>query len=122
MKRPDLLILIVIWEFLTALLALIGVVAIAVFAFPSITFLWGIASAGAIFGLSLATLVLAAYCGLGIAGGIGLITGREWGRIIAIVHAAISILNVPIGTVIGILSIVYLASPEVRDYFVAPKS
>ena len=117
MQRPDMLILIAVWKFLTAAGALTGITAIAVFAFPEVLSLWGPALTCGLFGLSIATFVLAVYCGLGIAAGIGLIIGREWGRILAVVHAAIDVLNIPIGTVIGVLSIIYLVKPEVKEYF-----
>jgi hypothetical protein len=121
MKKPELLVLIAIWEFLTALAALCGIGAIAWAAFPWVGFLWGVASAAAIFGIGIVMLFLIAYCGLGIAGGIGLITDREWGRVVSIVHAALSVLNIPIGTVIGILSIIYLVKPEVEEYFASAR-
>ena len=118
MKKPDLLILITIWEFLTALVALVGVVFLAIYAFPTVIWLlWGVARAGVLFGLSVGTLLLLAYCGVAVAAGFGLLTGREWGRILAVVHSALSVFNVPVGTVIGILSIIYLIKPEVKEYF-----
>ena len=36
MKKPDLLILIAIWEFISAFVVLIGIAAISVFAFPAV--------------------------------------------------------------------------------------
>ena len=116
-KRPDLLLLIAIWEFITTFGALIGISAIAVLVFPEIIdpFI-GPAILGAIFGLSIAILVLLCYIGLAIAGGIGLIQGKDWGRILGIVHAALTIFFFPIGTVISTLSIIYLTRPEVTDY------
>ncbi len=117
-KRPDLLILIAIWEFITAFGALIGISAIAVFAFPDVIRpLWGPASTGGIFGLSIAVLVLLCYIGIATAGGLGLLNGKEWGRILSIAHAALSLFWIPVGTVIGILSIIYLTRSEVTDYF-----
>ena len=117
MKRPDLLLLIAIWEFITAFGALIGISAIAVFAFPeAIDPFVGPAIPGAIFGLSIAILVLLCYVGLAVAGGIGILQGKEWGRVLSIVHAALSLFVFPVGTVIGILSIIYLIRPEVTDY------
>ena len=118
MKRPDLLILIAIWEFITAFGALIGISAIAVFAFPDVIDpLWGVPEVGAIFGLSIGILVLLCYIGIAVAGGLGLLNGKEWGRILSIAHAALSLFWIPIGTVIGILSIIYLTRSEVTDYF-----
>jgi hypothetical protein len=48
--------------------------------------------------------------------------GKDWGRILAIVHSAVSLLNIPIGTVIGIIALIYLTKEDVREYFQsAPK-
>ena len=111
MKRPDLLILIAIWMFISSVGGIIGMSAIAVFAFP---YTW---DPGGIFGLSIAEATLACYVGLSIAGGIGLLMRQGWGRILAIVNAVLSLFAVPIGTVIGALILVYLFRPEVREYF-----
>ena len=73
----------------------------------------------AIFGLSIAVLVMVAYFILALMGGIGLLRGREWGRILSIVHAALSLFWAPIGTVIGILILIYLTKNEVKEYFTA---
>lgn len=117
MRRPDLLILIAVWEFISAFGAFIGIIAISVFAFPEVSSLQGIGSVGGIFGLSIAVLVLLFCLSIAIAGGIGLLGGKEWGRILSLVQAALSLLCIPFGTIIGILIIVYLIKPEIRDYF-----
>ncbi len=117
MRRPDLLILIAVWEFLGAFGAFIGIIAISVFAFPVVSSSHGIGSVGGIFGLSIAVLVLLFCLCISIAGGIGLLGGKEWGRILSLVLAAISLLCIPFGTIIGILVIVYLIKPEIRKYF-----
>jgi hypothetical protein len=119
MKRPDFLAPIATWQFLTAFLALVGICAIATFAFPSaIGPLWGQALASVIFGLTIAILVLLVYAGIAIAGGIGLLKRREWGRVLSIIHAALSLFVLPIiGTVIGILALVYLTKYDVSEYF-----
>jgi Ca2+/Na+ antiporter len=130
MKKPDLLILIAIWEFITAFFAFVGIAAIAVFAIPAVTNEWTyrfgdgyrMGMVGGIFGLSIAILVLLFFPALAIAGAIGLLLnkGHEWARIVSIIHSGLSLLVVPIGTVIGTLSIIYLTKPEVRDYFNPP--
>jgi hypothetical protein len=138
MKKPDLLILIAIWEFITSFVVFIGIVAIAVFAFPAVLGTWGdwtyygngmmwstgdMPRVGAIFGLSVAILILICYLAIAIASGIGLLMGKEWGRITAIVHSALSLFSIPIGTVIGVLSIIYLTKQEVKEFFTpAPKA
>ena len=133
MKKPDLLILIAIWEFFTAFAALIGIAAIGVLAFPVVLgtldwgynngMMWGfgdIPRVGAIFGLSVAIFVIFCIMVLAILGGIGVLIGKEWGRITAIVHSALTGFWFPVGTVIGVLSIVYLTRQETKDYFIPP--
>lgn len=125
MKRPDLLILVAIWQFLCAFFLLIGIAAIDVFAFPEALgySLWWSAygpafvDVGAIFGLSIAILVLLCLIGLSLAGGIGILKAKNWGRIISIINAAIGLINIPVGTVIGVLIIIYLSKDEVQAYF-----
>lgn len=112
MRRPDLLILIAIWMFITAGIALIGIAAVSLFALPDIN-----NDIGAAFGLSLALIVLVIYLGISIAGGIGLLAGKNWGRILAIIHAILALFAVPFGTVIGALTLVYLFREDVRAYF-----
>ncbi len=124
MKKPDLLVLIAIWEFLSAFGVFIGIVAIAVFAFPgAVNPMDGFgrrAEVGAIFGLSIAILVLLIYLVIGVLGGIGLLKGREWGRIVSLVHSVLSLFWIPFGTVIGILAIIYLVRQDVKTYFNPP--
>ena len=117
-KRPDLVLLISIWQFLRAFLCLIGIAAIAVFAFPEALGLgYGSGSVGAIFGLSIGIFVLLVCIGLSLAGGIGILKAKSWGRIISIVNAVLSLFNIPIGTIIGILVLIYLTRAEMREYF-----
>jgi hypothetical protein len=117
MRRPDLLILIAVWEFISTFGAFVGIIAVALFAFPEVSSLHGVGSLAGIFVLSLVVLVLLFYLSIAIAGGIGLLGGKEWGRILTLIHSALSLLSIPIGTIIGILIIIYLIKPEVRDYF-----
>ncbi len=122
MKRPDLVILIAVWEFLTVFGSLIGIIAIAVFAFPEVAQEWGMDLAGGVFGLSVAILVLLCYMFIALVGGIGILIGKEWGRVFTIVHSALSLLWIPFGTIIGILIIIYLGKPQVKELFVPPKT
>ena len=118
MKRPDLLLLVAIWAFFSAFLYLIGIAAIAIFAFPeALGFRYGPANVGTIFGLSIGIFVLLCCSGLSLAGGIGILKAKSWGRIISIVNAVLNLLNIPIGTIIGVLVLIYLAKAEVREYF-----
>jgi hypothetical protein len=118
MKRPDLLFLVVIWLFFSAFLYFIGMAAIAVFALPeALGFGNGSGSTGAVFGLGVAVLILLASLVVCLLGGIGVLQGKVWGRTLAIVAAVLSLFSFPIGTVIGVLVIVYMMRAEVKAYF-----
>jgi len=126
MKKPDLLILIAIWEFLAGFLALSAIIAVVLFVFPfsigywDYTYEWSIdIDIGVVVVLGLVAIIIMAYVALSVLAGIGLLMGKEWGRIASIVHSALSLFSIPIGTIIGILSIIYLTKPEVKDYFTA---
>ena len=123
MKKPDLLILIAIWEFLYALGGLIGISAISIFAFPEAVgtwYGWGV-DVGAVFGLSIALLTLLCVSSISVAGGIGLLMGKEWGRIVSIAQAALSLFFFPVGTIIGVLVIIYLIRADIKEYFTSTK-
>ena len=118
MKRPDLLTLVVAWQFLSAFISFVVVCILAIFAFPEVIGpMWGPALTGVIFGLSVGILILLIIIGIAIAGGIGLLKGQEWGRVLSIVHAALSLFSFPFGTIIGVLVIIYLTKPDVTAYF-----
>jgi hypothetical protein len=118
MKKPDMLILVLVWEFLSAFIALIGMLSIAILVFPDATAsMLGTALPGAIFGLSIGVLILISYIIVALTAAAGIIKNQEWGRVLGIVHAAFSVFAIPVGTVIGILIIVYLLRPDVEDYF-----
>jgi hypothetical protein len=120
LKKPDNLIVIILWEFLSAFVALIGICVVAVFiAVPDI--LEGLRGSAALPGaaiiFSVSILVLICYIGIAIAGGIGLLKSKEWGRILSIIHSAFGLVSFPVGTAIGIIIIIYLSKSEVKDYF-----
>jgi hypothetical protein len=117
MKKPDLLILVAIWNFLSAFWALVGMAAIAIFAYPAVSNLHGVENVAAVFVLTVGILILFIALVIAVAGGIGILVGKEWGRILSLVHAAFSLLAIPFGTIIGILVIIYLINPEVREFF-----
>lgn len=121
MKRPDALILIAVWEFITAIGFMIGISALFLFAFPEASRLHGVDNFGAVFGLSIAVFFLFVNAALALVAGIGLLAGKEWGRVLSIAYATLSLMRIPFGTVIGILVIVYLVRPETREYFESVK-
>lgn len=56
---------------------------------------------------------------LGIIGGIGVLKHKEWARILILVISAISLINIPIGTFVGVYSIWVLVQNETVQLFSA---
>jgi hypothetical protein len=117
-RKPDLLGLIAIWEFITIVGAIAAIVTIPLI-FEPISHLAGVWRAFAIFGIGLLLAVLLGYIVVAILAGIGLLRGRNWGRILSIAHSGASLLFLPIGTIIGVLVIIYLVKEPVAAYFTA---
>ena len=55
-----------------------------------------------------------------IIGGIGLLKGHEWARILILVVSFLSLLNIPFGTALGVYSIVILLNKEAVRLFQPP--
>jgi hypothetical protein len=123
MKRPDLLVLIAVWEFLTSVMAFIGVGAIIVIGLQTRTWWlrqnvdYDLYGPWIHFGLIVGGAIVLIYAAAALAAGIGLLSGREYGRVLSLIHGGLSLLGFPVGTVIGILQIVYLTRADVRAYF-----
>ncbi len=54
---------------------------------------------------------------IGLAGGIGLLSYKGWGRIITIIVSAIGCFNIPIGTLVGVYSIWVLMQDDTVKMF-----
>ena len=52
-----------------------------------------------------------------IIGGIGLLKGREWGRILILVVSFLSLISIPFGTALGIYSMIILFNPQTIKLF-----
>jgi hypothetical protein len=65
-------------------------------------------------------LLLAALAVPGLAAGYGLLMHKPWARILALVEGVLSLLNFPLGTIIGIYSFLVLMPQAAADYFAAP--
>lgn len=74
--------------------------------------------------LGIIGLVIAAFVLLlslpGLIAGLGLLKYRSWARFLAIVLSAINLLNVPIGTAVGIYGLWVLLKPETERLFAQP--
>jgi hypothetical protein len=53
----------------------------------------------------------------GIVGGLGLLQGREWARILVLILSVLNLFNIPIGTAIGAYSIWVLMQQETVELF-----
>jgi hypothetical protein len=69
--------------------------------------------------LSAIAVVLICKAAAGIAAGLGLLQRQDWGRILAIVLGAISLINIPFGTAIGIYTLWVLVSPGADKEYAA---
>lgn len=69
--------------------------------------------------LSAIAVVLICKAAAGIAAGLGLLQRHDWGRILAIVLGAISLINIPFGTAIGIYTLWVLVSPGADKEYAA---
>lgn len=114
MRTRDVILLIAIWEFLTALIPFVFFMGVG--GFMCRPFDGGFLPFVGFF-LSLLSLFVLAWIGLAVAAGVGLLQRREWGRTLGLIHAGLSLLRFPIGTVIGALVLVYLTREETREYF-----
>lgn len=71
-------------------------------------------------GLSVGTLLV--ILGLpGMAAGYGLLKRRSWARGLAVAVGVLNLVNVPLGTLIGIYTLVVLMQDEATEYFAVLK-
>jgi hypothetical protein len=72
-------------------------------------------------GIGMLVFVICLIIGLpGMVGGIGLLQYRSWARIVVIVLSAIDLLNIPIGTALGIYGFWVLMNKETEALFERP--
>jgi hypothetical protein len=77
--------------------------------------MWILGLVGTTVGLLMAALGLP-----GLLAGYGLLTRKPWARVLAIVVGILSLVNFPIGTVIGLYTLWVLTQPAATEYFAAP--
>lgn len=110
------------------IVAILSIVFGALLAFLGLAFFGIIFGAGAASGEKDALLVtgtvgmaIGGFCVLlalpAIIGGIGLLKRRDWGRILILIVAALSLLNVPFGTAYGIYAFWVLLNDQTRMLF-----
>ena len=57
----------------------------------------------------------------GLAAGYGLLKRRPWSRMLALVLGILNLINIPIGTVMGVYTLWVLLDDRAADYFVEPE-
>ena len=81
----------------------------------------GVLSAAlAILGTGFASLLGGIFVIIGIIEiiiGLALFTGKSWARILVLIGAIIDLIGFPIGTIFGIILLVYFTRPKVVAYF-----
>lgn len=121
MKRPDGIILIIIYYVVTGVLSLIGVLFSVAFSRHDAGLFQQLCGLFRFMSLPFALVVLGAsgllYGILAVATGWGLFNYYAWARWIAIVLAALGMLNFPIGTVIGAAILWYLLQRKTAVLF-----
>lgn len=60
---------------------------------------------------------IALFSAVDIAGGIGLLGYRNWARILVLIMSVLNLLNIPIGTAVGIYSIIILVHADTTPLF-----
>ena len=63
---------------------------------------------------------MAALAVPGLLAGWGLLTRKPWARVLAMVVGILGLVNVPIGTAIGLYTLWALTQPAATEYFTAP--
>jgi hypothetical protein len=58
----------------------------------------------------------------GIVAGIGLLQGKSWARVLALIVGAIGLLDVPVGTALGIYTFWVLMRDEAVDFLARPST
>ena len=100
-----------------SLILLIGILAFMFFA--GIGLFTGDPQAMGILGIvgTVAVLFMGAIALPGILAGVGLLQRREWGRIVALVVGIVSLIDIPIGTALGVYTIWVLLDEDIKKAF-----
>jgi hypothetical protein len=105
------LLLLLIGAFVFMVMTLIGVASSDAEALPILAFV-GTTVCGFLFFFAVPSLIA----------GFGLLKGKGWARILAIILGALNLMNIPIGTIIGIYTFWVLFQQEATDYFMPIKT
>jgi uncharacterized membrane protein (DUF2068 family) len=116
--RPDGVVLVAVWFIINTVLALLGALAIAIFALPAVTRdTVGDDRYFAVAAVSFGLVLIVVFGVLDLITAVGLLRLRDWARWLAIVLAAMGLLAFPVGTIVGGFIIWYLLGDEAKRAF-----
>ena len=128
-QKPDGVMLIAIYQIIKASLAFVGflgaVMAILLLLVPAV--LVRVSAAGEILPTAhilIVSILIAVGFALSVVAfcygvtAYGLFRLRNWARILTIVWAILDLPIFPIGTVVGVLILVYMTNPDVKEHFI----
>ncbi len=118
-KRPDGVTIIAIIEFVLAAPFFLGALAILFFAVPGVIMYTRhpMGLLAPLFGLAIGILFSAAFGVLFVIAGIGMLSMRNWARIMTIILAILMLPGFPVGTLLGVVALWYLFQDEVKALF-----
>ena len=119
-SKPEGVILVAIYQFISAIPGIIVGAAILMIALPAVLMNVDdqIGLLASIFGLSLAVLFTLGLSLVSILAGLGLIGLKNWARWLACGLALLIVWAVPVGTLIGGAILVYLLQPNIKKCFI----
>ena len=118
-KRPDGVTIIAIIEFVLAAPFFLGALAILFFAVPAVLMYTRhpMGLLAPLFGLAIGILFSAAFGVLLVIAGVGMLSMRNWARIMTIILAIVMLPGFPVGTLLGVVALWYLFQDEVKALF-----
>jgi hypothetical protein len=118
-KRPDGITIIAIIELVLAAPFFLGALAILFFAVPAVLMYarHPMGLLAPLFGLAIGILFSAAFGVLLTIAGIGMLSMRNWARIMTIILAIVMLPGFPVGTLLGVAALWYLFQDEVKALF-----
>lgn len=109
-RRPLLISLLAVWQFIKAFFIFVSLAGLALFA-------RGVAELPSPLAVGVTLALLMCLCALAAACGIGLLKLRPYGRTLLLGFACLEVLAFPIGTVIAVLIFLYMRKPEIKSLF-----
>ena len=116
--RSELTTIIAVLYIVLALPAILGGLAILIFAIPAVvSSMRPVDLAPPLFGLTVALLLTLGGGVLLVIDAVGLVGRREWARVLALVLAVLMLPALPLGTVIGVVALWHLLQADSRQEF-----